>query len=140
MTNLTKKYEGLRLKAYKCPKGIWTIGYGTTIYPDGSRVKELDEITNEKAEIYLNHHMIHEVYPAFDKIPYKLTEGQKDALSSLIYNWSLGGFLNSKLYKACCKKDWANVCREWDFGFKNNLLGLFKRRTDELHTFMKDIE
>ena len=28
--NLIKKYEGCRLTAYKCPAGVWTIGYGHT--------------------------------------------------------------------------------------------------------------
>ena len=28
--DLIKEFEGLRLKAYKCPGGVWTIGYGHT--------------------------------------------------------------------------------------------------------------
>ena len=27
---LIKKFEGCRLEAYKCPAGVWTIGYGHT--------------------------------------------------------------------------------------------------------------
>ena len=27
---MIKEFEGLRLKAYKCPAGVWTIGYGHT--------------------------------------------------------------------------------------------------------------
>ena len=27
---LIKKFEGLELNAYKCPAGVWTIGYGHT--------------------------------------------------------------------------------------------------------------
>ncbi len=27
---LIKHFEGLVLKAYKCPAGVWTIGYGHT--------------------------------------------------------------------------------------------------------------
>jgi lysozyme len=27
---LIKRFEGLRLQAYQCPAGIWTIGYGHT--------------------------------------------------------------------------------------------------------------
>ena len=35
---LIKSFEGLRLKAYRDPVGIWTIGYGTTrdVRPDMS--------------------------------------------------------------------------------------------------------
>ena len=28
---LIKQFEGLKLKAYRCPAGVWTIGYGWTI-------------------------------------------------------------------------------------------------------------
>ena len=30
MIAVIKKFEGLRLKAYKCPAGVFTIGYGHT--------------------------------------------------------------------------------------------------------------
>ena len=140
MSRLIKKHEGFSSSPYLCPKGVWTIGYGITIYPDGRKVSQNDEpITELYAEALLNDYLIREVYPVFSKIPLRLTENQKDALASLIYNWNAKGFLNSKLYKAICKKDWANVCREWDYGFKNNLDGLFKRRTEELCLFMQDI-
>lgn len=28
LLNLIKRFEGQRLKAYQCPAGVWTIGYG----------------------------------------------------------------------------------------------------------------
>ena len=43
--NLIKEFEGCRLKAYKCPAGVWTIGYGHT-----SNVKPNQSITREEAE------------------------------------------------------------------------------------------
>ena len=42
---IIKEFEGCKLKAYLCPAGVWTIGYGHT---DG--VKEGDEITQEQAD------------------------------------------------------------------------------------------
>jgi len=47
---LIKEFEGCQLKAYKCPAGIWTIGYGNTQYEDGRPVREGDTITQERAE------------------------------------------------------------------------------------------
>ena len=41
---LIKKFEGFKETAYKCPAGVWTIGYGWT-----HGVKEGDTITMEKA-------------------------------------------------------------------------------------------
>ena len=46
--SLIKQFEGCRLIAYKCPAGVWTIGYGHT-----AGVKEGDCITQETAEAYL---------------------------------------------------------------------------------------
>jgi lysozyme len=40
-----KRFEGCRLRAYRCPAGIWTIGYGETL-----GVKEGDVWTQEQAE------------------------------------------------------------------------------------------
>lgn len=139
MTDLIKKYEGLRLQAYQCPRGVWTIGYGNTTHPDGTKVQEGDTITPVQADAYLNDYLTKYVYPVFFRIPYVLTMWQKQALASLIYNWNASGFLKSKLYRAICKKQWATVMREWDWGLKNNLKGLVKRRAEELALFMRDI-
>lgn len=46
--NLIKKFEGCKLKAYKCAAGTWTIGFGHT-----SGVKSTDVITEVQAEEYL---------------------------------------------------------------------------------------
>ena len=138
--DLIQKHEGCRLQAYLCPAGVWTIGWGTTRYPDGTPVKEGDIITQDYADALLTDYLMQEVYPVFDKIPFDLTLDQKRAIASLVYNWNADGFLNSKLYKAICKKDWASVYHEWDYGFKNSLNGIFKRRAEEVHCFMKDIK
>ena len=43
--SLIKKFEGCKLKAYKCSAGVWTIGYGHT-----EGVKEGDTCIQEEAE------------------------------------------------------------------------------------------
>ena len=43
--DLIKKFEGCKLTAYKCPAGVWTIGYGHT-----KGVKKGQKITKEEAE------------------------------------------------------------------------------------------
>ena len=42
--DLIREFEGCKLVAYKCPAGVWTIGYGSTFYADGTPVKEGDKI------------------------------------------------------------------------------------------------
>ena len=49
---IIKKYEGCRLTAYKCPAGVYTIGYGHT-----KGVKKGDTITQQQADLLLAMHM-----------------------------------------------------------------------------------
>lgn len=140
--DLIRKYEGCKLKAYPDPAtgGLpITIGFGSTKKADGTNFALGDEITQGMAEALLCDYIQKNIVPVFDKIPYKLTEDQKTAIASLCYNVGVPSFLRSKLYQAICKKDYAEVCRQWDYGFKQNLKGLFKRRVEELHYFIKDI-
>ena len=46
--NLIKEFEGLRLTAYRCPAGVYTIGYGHT-----RGVKRGMKITEEEASAFL---------------------------------------------------------------------------------------
>ena len=46
--NLIKQFEGCRLEAYKCPAGVWTIGYGHT-----EGVYQGQKITQAQADEYL---------------------------------------------------------------------------------------
>lgn len=142
MTNLIKKYEGCRLQAYKCQSSVVSIGYGTTKYPDGTPVKMIDIITKEYAEVLLNDYLIKNVYPVFGKIPYQLTEKQRDSIASLIYNIGTPAFLNSKLFKAICKKDWEKIFKNWDWIKADGVVskGLCKRRAEELALFLEDLK
>ena len=45
---MIKSFEGCRLEAYKCPAGVWTIGYGHT-----AGVKQGMKITLEEADKFL---------------------------------------------------------------------------------------
>ncbi|MBO7696946.1 MAG: lysozyme [Methanobrevibacter sp.] len=137
--DLIRKYEGCKLQSYKCPAGIWTIGWGTTYYPDGTPVKKGEIISQEVADMLLDRYIQKNITPVFEKIPYKLTDNQKCAIASLCYNVGVPSFLKSKCFSAMCKKDWAEMIRNYDWGFKQNLKGLFKRRIEELHYFIKDI-
>lgn len=137
--DLIKKYEGFREVAYKCPTGYWTYGWGNITRPDGARVQEGDTITRATADALLTQYLMREVNPYIAKVKIPLSGNQKAALQSLVYNWSGAGFLKSKLCAAINQKDWAEAMRQWDYGFKNNKRGLFKRRAEELYYFIGDI-
>ena len=137
--DIIKKYEGLSLQAYKCPAGVWTIGYGTTIYPDGKLVKRGDVITKEKAEALLLDYIINKIMPNIKDL--NLSNNQEAALCSLIYNVGWYAFSKSKCYKAIKAKDWETVFRNWDWvkGSGKFLIGLAKRRAEEMALFFGDI-
>lgn len=136
MNNLIKKYEGCYLSSYKCPAGVWTIGYGTT-YINGAPVCEGMTITQKEAEALLDNWIKNEVMPYISDL--NLKGKQLEAIISLVYNVGGPAFKKSKLRQAIINKDFETVCREWDFGFKSNLKGIYKRRVEELFFFISEI-
>ena len=56
--SLIKGFEGKRLNAYNDGVGVWTIGFGTTRYPNGVRVKKGDTCTEAQAESYLENDLV----------------------------------------------------------------------------------
>ena len=79
---LIKKYEGCRLGAYRCPAGIWTIGYGHTL-----GVRSGDVITKDQAEEYLLQDVekYESMVNAYNN-KYKWTQNEFDALVSFAFN------------------------------------------------------
>ncbi len=132
MYGLIKKYEGCCLTAYKCPAGIWTIGWGSTTYKDGKPVKAGDKITQAMADDLLDWYIKTKI-----KVPAGLTKQQTEALQSLIYNIGQGAFDRSSLKKAIIAQDWKMVYKNWDWvtGGGKFLKGLAKRRAEELLMF-----
>lgn len=137
--DIIKKYEGLSLKAYKCAAGVVTIGYGTTVYPDGTPVKMGDTVTKEKAEALLLDYVINQIMPHIRDLG--LTSNQETAVVSLVYNIGWPAFAKSKCYKAIKTKDWETVYRNWDWvkGGGKFLKGLAKRRAEEMYLFFQDL-
>lgn len=139
--DMIEQYESFSEIAYKCPAGIWTYGFGSTRKADGTPVQQGDTISKDGARALLTDYLIHNVYPVYNKIPYKLTNGQKDAIASLCYNIGTSAFLKSKLFKAICEKDIEGIFKNWDWikGGGKVLKGLAKRRANEMHLFLKDL-
>lgn len=137
MFELIKKWEGLSLKAYKCPAGVWTIGYGTTFYPDGSKVKEGDTCTKEEADGLLLWYCTTKI-----KLPKNIyIYNQKEALYSLIYNIGQSAFDKSKCKKAIEAQDWKTAYKEWNWTTANGkvLPGLVNRRNEEKELFFENL-
>ena len=91
--------EGLKLNAYKCSAGVWTIGIGNTFYENGSKVKEGDVISKEQA-----YHLFYMVATKFEKVinenlKVKINQNQFNSLFCFVYNIGKTGFKNSTLLR-----------------------------------------
>ena len=144
MESLIKFYENCKLIAYPDPitKGKpYTIGWGSTKKPDGSDFVLGEQITQTTADALLTDYMMKHIIPYFKEIPYNLTLDQKRALASLWYNIKGGfqAFKKSKCFDAVCKKDYATIFKEWDWG-ASQLKGLAIRRAHEKYLFLKDLK
>ena len=84
--NLIKGYERYFPDAYRCPKGVWTIGWGSTHYSDGSPVKEGDRITQEQADNLLHDYLFRLESQVTSILKVPVNQAQFDSLMSFAYN------------------------------------------------------
>ena len=97
--DLIKRFEGCKLKAYKCPAGVWTIGYGNTFYEDGTKVKEGDVITQERAEELFDIIINDFVRMTDALVKSDVTENNFSALVSFTFNVGTGNLRRSTLLR-----------------------------------------
>ena len=140
--NLVAKWEGFRANAYLCPANIWTIGYGTTKWPNGQAVKNGDTITKEKAlellKVQVDQHAA--TINQYVKVP--LSQNQYDALASFQYNLGRHILKGSALLTYLNAKQWdkaANSMLQYNKARVNGVLqplkGLTNRRKEEVALF-----
>jgi lysozyme len=133
--DLIKKFEGCKLRAYKCPAGLWTISWGLTFYPDGTKVKEGDVITQQQAENYFNA-IVDDFAKKVDAlIKSNVSENNFSALVSFTFNVGIGNFQRSTLLRKvnANPKD-ATIpaeFRKWVRANGEVLKGLVRRREAE---------
>lgn len=133
--DLIKKFEGCKLKAYKCPAGLWTISWGLTLYPDGTKVKEGDVITQQQAEDYFNA-IVDDFAKKVDAlIKSNVTDNNFSALVSFAYNVGMGNFQRSTLLRKvnANPKDKTILAefKKWTRANGEVLKGLVRRREAE---------
>jgi GH24 family phage-related lysozyme (muramidase) len=143
---IIKEWEGLRLEAYKCPAGVWTIGYGSTRYPgsSGGPVRKDDVITVQQAESMLQTALFDLFAPGvLHLIPNskKWSGNQIAALVSFTYNVGLAALEDSTLRKRLdANEDRIKVVSEelprWNKADGKVLEGLTRRRNAEVALFV----
>ena len=126
---LIKKFEGCKLSAYKCPAGIWTIGYGHT-----NGVYQGQTITQYEADKMLENDVV-KFEMGVRNLVGNLPDNKIDALTSFAFNLGLGALRDSTL----CKKVKANPndltirneFMKWVNAGGKRLQGLVNRRQAE---------
>lgn len=133
---LIKQFEGLRLKAYLCPAGIWTIGYGHT-----SGVSPNSFITIQEADEYL-HRDVATIEMQLNKLNLSLRQCQWDAIVSFVFNVGIGNFKASTLLaKIRINPDDNSIIDEflrWVYANGKVMKGLQKRRLAEMKLYFSD--
>jgi lysozyme len=136
-----KKFEGFRLQAYQDSVGVWTLGYGSTFFPNGTKVKEGDTVSYETA-----HRMLENVANMFSKeiaklITSEINQNQFDALVSFSYNVGINNFKKSHLLELVNKDPNDPAIKQeflkWNKAGGKVLKGLMLRRQAESELFFK---
>lgn len=140
--DLIKSFEGCYLKSYKCPAGVWTIGWGTTEPIDGKKICEGMRITQKQADDLLikNLKSYENAVCRYVKVP--VNQNEYDALVSFAYNCGCGALQKSTLLEKLNKNDRKGAADEflrWNKANGKELAGLTRRRVAERKLFLTQI-
>jgi lysozyme len=136
---LIKEFEDLRLEAYLCPAGVWTIGWGHT-----KGVKPGMKITEREAEKLLEQDML-EAAKVLEDVVCRLSIDQYNALVSFVFNIGTTKYRNSTLRKMVLANPEnpkiADEMKKWKYATnpktkkKKVLPGLVRRREREAELY-----
>ena len=138
--DLIRNFESLRLNAYDDGVGVWTIGYGTTKYPNGIRVKKGDVCTLDQAKAYMQHDLKKFERTVNSTVKVPVNQNQFDALVSLAYNIGPTAFEESTLVKRLNEKNYKAAAEQfglWVNARGKRMQGLVNRRAAESTLFLK---
>jgi lysozyme len=137
--NLIKHFEGClqphqgKYRAYVCPAGVLTIGWGST-HHGGHPITKSTVWTKEECHGAFLMDMVNFEKAVRRLVSVALTEYQFDALGSFAYNCGEGNLSRSTLLKYGNSKQWNKAALEfhkWNKGGGKTLAGLTRRRASE---------
>lgn len=130
MTGLIKQFEGFRAEAYRCPSGVWTIGYGHTNFVTPGMTVTVDEAERLLAE---------DLRPVIASLPSVQSRNRMEALASFAFNVGVGAFRRSTLRRLVCNNpDDPRIAAEfarWIYAGGKVLPGLVRRRRAEAELY-----
>lgn len=133
--DLVKQFEGCKLKAYKCPAGIWTCGWGST----GPDITENTVWTQQQADERLEKDLTRFMTGVLKTSP--ILKGQDNrlaAVTSFAYNCGIGAYQSSTMRKKIDAQDYSGAQAEfsrWTKAGGKELPGLVRRRKAEADLF-----
>jgi len=147
--DLVKRFEGLhKLKddglvhSYRCPAGVWTLGFGAT-----KGVRSGMKCTLAEAEQRLIDDLNEHGKIVKQNVNVPLSQGQYDALTSFVFNLGGGAFKSSTLLKVLSSGNYDAVPEQilrWNKarvgGKLQTLRGLTRRRAAEAAVFSRDAQ
>lgn len=136
--NLIKEFEGCVLTAYKCPAGVWTIGYGHTGKVDGKAICAGMTITEAKATELLKEDVSRfELHVSKYSETYDWNQNEFDALVSFAYN--IGNIDQLTGYGTRSREVIANSIILYNKAGGQVLAGLVRRRQAEQKLFLTKV-
>jgi lysozyme len=142
--DMVKEFEGFKAEAYKCPAGVWTIGYGTTAAADvGIMPSKGMTISKSYAEKYLHAALAKFADQIAPSITPPINENEFGAFVSLAYNIGPGSFKKSsalRSFNAGDKEGAAKAILLWNKAGGKVLNGLTRRREAERKLFLTPVD
>jgi len=148
---LIQHFEGYRDRPYRCPAGLWTIGYGHVMYPEQLRQKieerkayplaaaDNRKFTQEEIHAYLVHELVGYERGVQRLCGSMLTQSQFDALVSFAFNVGLGALQRSIIRQKIKRSEWKQAADGF-LKYINSggqvLAGLVRRRQAERALFL----
>ena len=148
---LIKMFEGCKMRPYRCPAALWTVGYGTVLYMDQIRLKMPERaayplrpehnraFSQEEIDAFLRQELDQTERGVARLCPAAVgNQGQFDALVSFAYNCGLGALQRSSLRQAYNRGDMEAAAEgflKYTRGGGRVLPGLVRRRTAEKTLF-----
>ena len=127
---IAKVFEGYSSRAYLCPAGFWTIGYGHLCG------KDHPPVTMNQEEAYLRADMDMALAGAIRHCPGLLLEKEEvlGAIVDFVFNLGAGRLKSSTLRRRINQRRWSDAVKElkkWVYGGGIKLRGLELRREAE---------
>ena len=143
---LIQEFESFEAKPYLDSARVWTIGYGSTYYPNGKKVTKFDKPINRLyAETIQRNVIKNDFEPVINDLLKKeiasgfITQNMFDAILSLTYNIGVNGFKRSSVLRHLKNGDKLNAGNAfllWNMAGGKVLKGLVKRREKERELFL----